>query len=29
LRLGKALNASPAFWMNMQSRFDLELGKTI
>jgi antitoxin HigA-1 len=34
LRLGKALNTSPAFWMNMQSRFDLEvaegaLGKTI
>jgi addiction module HigA family antidote len=34
LRLGKALNTSPAFWMNMQARFDLEmaedaLGKTI
>lgn len=24
LRLGKALNTSPSFWMNMQSRFDLE-----
>jgi len=24
LRLGKALNTSAAFWMNMQARYDLE-----
>ena len=24
LRLAKALNTSPAFWMNMQARYDLE-----
>jgi addiction module HigA family antidote len=27
LRLGKALNTSPAFWMNMQARFDLEVAE--
>lgn len=27
LRLGKALNTSPAFWMNLQARFDLEVAK--
>jgi antitoxin HigA-1 len=25
LRLAKALNTTPAFWMNMQARYDLEL----
>ena len=27
LRLGKALNTSPAFWMNLQARFDLEVAE--
>jgi addiction module HigA family antidote len=27
LRLGKALNTSQAFWMNMQARFDLEVAE--
>jgi addiction module HigA family antidote len=27
LRLGKALNTSPAFWMNMQARYDLEVAE--
>jgi antitoxin HigA-1 len=25
LRLAKALNTTPAFWMNMQARYDLEV----
>ena len=25
LRLAKALNTTPAFWMNMQTRYDLEV----
>lgn len=27
LRLAKALNTSPAFWMNMQARYDLEVAE--
>jgi plasmid maintenance system antidote protein VapI len=25
--LGKALNTTPAFWMNMQARYDLEVAE--
>ena len=27
LRLAKALNTAPAFWMNMQTRYDLEVAQ--
>jgi addiction module HigA family antidote len=27
LRLAKALNTTPAFWMNMQARYDLEVAE--
>ncbi len=27
LRLAKALNTTPAFWMNMQTRYDLEVAQ--
>ena len=28
LLLGKALNTTPEFWMNLQAHYDLELAKT-